>query len=220
MEQVKWSQIEAECGDFRAGFVATFKKYEGQETDETDAQNKPVKVTVASFARHTGIAERTFRYWVNQGGRRLRDEPRDRTREEIKRMPPERKRELASELVDGLPPDERAEIAKAAVKGIDSEGRSKVVKAVYDEAHREMDDDPAARRARGKAEETAFDLDARKCVRRAFAAIGDRIHVYGDVPLDEWETQTLGHLQRMVDSLVRGVEMDDDLKEMLDEQRA
>jgi hypothetical protein len=31
-EQIKWSEIEAECGDYRAGFVATFRKYEGKPT--------------------------------------------------------------------------------------------------------------------------------------------------------------------------------------------
>jgi len=47
---IRWSDIEAECGDYRSGFIAVFKKYEGQSTDERDAQGRTVKVTAASFA--------------------------------------------------------------------------------------------------------------------------------------------------------------------------
>ena len=61
---VQWSQIEAECGGFRQGFVATFRKYEGMATDEKDGQGRTVKVTMATFARHVGINEETFRRWV------------------------------------------------------------------------------------------------------------------------------------------------------------
>jgi hypothetical protein len=61
---IKWSDIETECGDYRAGFVATFRKYEAQPTDEKDAQGRPVKVTMASFARHMGVSQRTFYDWV------------------------------------------------------------------------------------------------------------------------------------------------------------
>lgn len=59
-----WSKIEAECGDFRKGFVAVFRKYEGQETDERDGSNRIVKVTMDSFARHMGIPRTTFQKWV------------------------------------------------------------------------------------------------------------------------------------------------------------
>lgn len=69
MEAVKWSQIEAECDGYRAGFVATFRKYEGQGTDEVDGQGRPVKVTVRSFALHNGIGETTFRRWVTNSPR-------------------------------------------------------------------------------------------------------------------------------------------------------
>jgi hypothetical protein len=68
--EIKWSEIEAECGDYRAGFVSVFRKYEGQETDEKDRYDRPVKVTIASFARHMGIKEGTFRDWVNPPERR------------------------------------------------------------------------------------------------------------------------------------------------------
>lgn len=61
---IKWSDIEAECGDYRDGFVATFRKYEGQQTDEVDGQGRPVFVTAESFARHAGIAATTFRGWL------------------------------------------------------------------------------------------------------------------------------------------------------------
>jgi hypothetical protein len=63
---IKWTEIEAECGDYKAGFVATYEKYKGQETDETDKSNRPVTVTVASFARHVGIPERTFGGWLDR----------------------------------------------------------------------------------------------------------------------------------------------------------
>lgn len=61
---VKWSEIEAECGDYRQGFVATFRKYEGQLTDEKDGQGRAVKVTASSFARHIGVDKKTFGRWV------------------------------------------------------------------------------------------------------------------------------------------------------------
>ncbi len=63
---IKWEQIETECGDYRSGFVATFRKYEGQPTDETDDRGRIVKVTVASFARHAGIPRITFHDWVRR----------------------------------------------------------------------------------------------------------------------------------------------------------
>lgn len=63
-KQIKWSEIEAECGDFRAGFVATFRKYEGLPTDEKDARGRTIKVTAASFARHVGVNDDTFRRWI------------------------------------------------------------------------------------------------------------------------------------------------------------
>lgn len=61
---IRWSEIEAECGGYRAGFVAVFRKYEGQLTDEKDAYGRPVKVTAASFAKHLGIATSTFDRWL------------------------------------------------------------------------------------------------------------------------------------------------------------
>jgi len=68
---ILWSQIEAECGDFRDGFVATFRTYEGQPTDEIDGNNMRVVVTVTSFARHAGIPETTFRRWLGNDATRV-----------------------------------------------------------------------------------------------------------------------------------------------------
>jgi len=78
VEYVKWSDIEAECGDYRDGFVQTFRKYEGQPTDEKDAQGRTVKVTVASFAKHAGIPKTTFQRWVSGTTRVL--QPRKRAK--------------------------------------------------------------------------------------------------------------------------------------------
>lgn len=65
---IPWSLIESEVdrGGFRSGFVAVFRKYEGQPTDEKDGANRPVKVTMASFARHFGIEKSVFHRWVQK----------------------------------------------------------------------------------------------------------------------------------------------------------
>lgn len=63
---VTWDEILEDCAGFREGFVRRFRKYEGQPTDEKDGQGRAVKVTIASFARHAGIAERTFRDWTKE----------------------------------------------------------------------------------------------------------------------------------------------------------
>lgn len=66
---INWTEIDAEVEEFqdgyRSGFVSIFKKYEGQETEERTAQGHVVKVTVVSFGRRYGIAETTFRGWVD-----------------------------------------------------------------------------------------------------------------------------------------------------------
>lgn len=69
LEIIPWSQIEAECDGYRAGFVATFRKYEGQPTDKTDAVGRPIKVTARSFALHAGIVPSTFRRWLTMAER-------------------------------------------------------------------------------------------------------------------------------------------------------
>jgi hypothetical protein len=101
---ITWSEIETECGDYRAGFVAIFRKYEGQPTDEKTEQGRPVKVTVASFARHAGIAERTFRRWVDAAIVAVSPEARDQwnakeARNRARTLPPEEKAKLAADLI-------------------------------------------------------------------------------------------------------------------------
>lgn len=64
---IRWSDIEAECGNYRDGFVAVFRKYEGEPTDEKDGQGRTVKVSVESFARHFGFDPKAFRRWVRAG---------------------------------------------------------------------------------------------------------------------------------------------------------
>jgi hypothetical protein len=61
---IRWTDIVAECGNYKAGFVTTFRKYEGMTTDERDGSNRVVKVTMASFAEHMGIPRPTFQRWV------------------------------------------------------------------------------------------------------------------------------------------------------------
>jgi hypothetical protein len=104
MSTVRWSQIEAECGDFRDGFVATFRKYEGQDTDERDARGLVVKVTMSSFARHVGIPEQTFLRWVKGTGSSViypsdADAGYRGALSRTRNLPPERKAELARELL-------------------------------------------------------------------------------------------------------------------------
>lgn len=104
MSNIKWSQIEAECGDYRDGFVATFRKYEGQPTDEIDGAGRRVKVTQTSFARHSGVPETTFRQWLGAARAVTSDErvKKDavRARTDIQRLPPTEKAKLTRELLD------------------------------------------------------------------------------------------------------------------------
>ncbi len=109
--QTSWHEIEAECGDYRAGFVAVFRKYEGQQTDEKTKQGHVVKVTIASFARHMKIDKATFGDWVRrETSGASRHVGRDRTRENIQRMPAEQKAQLAKEIIKDLPDEERQDI--------------------------------------------------------------------------------------------------------------
>jgi hypothetical protein len=116
--KVKWSEIEAECGDYRAGFIATFRKYEGKPTDEKDGQGRTVKVTGSSFARHMGIPVSTFQDWVNDeqhGGDRRPAQDMRRARSSVKRMNDEEKATLAAEIVEELDESERLAIAQVAM---------------------------------------------------------------------------------------------------------
>jgi hypothetical protein len=106
---ITWSQIEAECGDYRAGFVQTFRNYEGQPTDELDGAGRVVKVTSASFSRHMGIPRTTFDDWLARDGAGARRHLRtheDRARQSITHLDSEDKARLAAEL---LADDEVAE---------------------------------------------------------------------------------------------------------------
>lgn len=69
---ITWTEITAECGNYRDGFVGVFRKYEGELTDERDGQGRRVKVTASTFARHFGIEPKTFLRWVaKQEGQRV-----------------------------------------------------------------------------------------------------------------------------------------------------
>lgn len=67
---INWTDIDNEVeifqNGYREGFIAIFKKYEGQDTDHVTTQNKVVKVTVTSFANRYGIPETTFRRWISE----------------------------------------------------------------------------------------------------------------------------------------------------------
>jgi transposase-like protein len=81
---IKWAEIDAEVTGYREGFVAIYRRHEGEMTDETDAVGRPIKVTMTSFARHFGIGDKTFRRWVREDGRggHSSQANRDRLREE------------------------------------------------------------------------------------------------------------------------------------------
>ena len=90
MKTIKWSEIIAQCGNYREGFVAIFRQYEGQATDEKDGAGRVVKVTMNSFAEHMSIPSATFRRWViNSTGDQRRGDERDRVAEGIKRTAPD-----------------------------------------------------------------------------------------------------------------------------------
>ena len=113
-EGVKWSEIVAECGDFRAGFVSVFRKYEGQPTDERDRQNRVVKVTAASFARHMGIGETTFKDWIKkQDGapRRVGSGSHEKIEEALRTRPQEHAEAIAKAL-------EEPEVAEKVIRAM------------------------------------------------------------------------------------------------------
>lgn len=64
---ITWTEIMTECGNYREGFVAIFRRYEGQPTDEKDSRGRVVAVTMASFCRHMGLEQTTFRRWTKTG---------------------------------------------------------------------------------------------------------------------------------------------------------
>jgi hypothetical protein len=153
---ITWSQIESECGDYRAGFVATFRKYEGQDTDEKDGQGRTVKVTMSSFARHAGIADKTFQRWA--GAAAAADPPRDRTREGVDRMPAEDKAKLAAELLA----DE--DVAEQVVA--DKQARHNVTRAANEHYQRQATERTERTERKAAADPTDRSVDALLWVNR------------------------------------------------------
>lgn len=200
-DRVTWSAIEAECGDFREGFVAVFRKYEGQPTDELDKQGRAVKVTMRSFARHIGVAETTFRTWVRERGRRADDRDRDlrSTREErgakaALRSPAQRKR-----VIESLTPDERQEVRRA-------------IDTTDDE---DFFADPEKTKAHRKTRQRTMEEGARNATMKVLWNARARAEYYGDIPLSDNETTELGYAGQVIDSLLRGEALDDGLRELL-----
>src|SRR3954463_9801011 len=78
---IRWSEIVAECGNYKSGFVAVFKSHKDKETDERDPQGRPLKVSINSFADHMGIPRETFKRWVkaDAGGPSWSDRAPERT---------------------------------------------------------------------------------------------------------------------------------------------
>jgi transposase-like protein len=171
---IPWSQIEAECGDFRAGFVATYRKYQGQPTDERNGQNRVVKVTISSFARHMGIAESTFREWVGSTTREA-PAPERRTqmdassaRRRIRQLPAEEKQALARELIE-----EQPEAMAQAIRA-DRKMANAAADALVESNHRAVGKSP-----------TDPDLDAfRKRVKGTNDAVRGIVQRLGDAKRD------------------------------------
>lgn len=117
LSTITWSEIEAECDGYRAGFVATFRKYEGALTDELDGQGRPTVVSQRSFCAHMGIPRATLQDWLNRvaGGQPPRD--RDRTRESLDRMPLEEEAKLIAERLDNPEVAEQVEQHRIAQRG-------------------------------------------------------------------------------------------------------
>ena len=85
---VTWNEISEECGDYKAGFIAVFRKYEGEPTDAKDARGRTIKVSVNSFCEHMKIPDKTFREWLRKSqGLAARTQPRNRRKEAIRSDP-------------------------------------------------------------------------------------------------------------------------------------
>lgn len=144
---IAWADIEAECGNYREGFVAVFRRYEGQATDEKDAQGRTVKVTVTSFARHMRIPPETFRGWVKITTRVIQPDQRagmdaSKARKVLRDAPLEQ----VEQLVAGLPAERQQAIAAAAGHGY--------LKARQEQDEQERRRTPAERREREQARES------------------------------------------------------------------
>jgi transposase-like protein len=155
MTAIPWSQIEAECGDYRAGFVATFHKYEGRDTDEIAGNGQIIRVTASSFARHVGIARQTFERWVkaadqegtpNQGAESVEITARS-ARASARNLPPEERAKLAAELLNDEEvteqPEARTAVAKASIAAQRREQERTEHKRASDPVGRRMDENIA-----------------------------------------------------------------------------
>jgi hypothetical protein len=136
MNVISWSAIDLECGNYKDGFVAVFRKYESMPTDQKDASGRTIKVTVTSFTRHFGLDANAFRRWVRDGAaaprpphvqeRQIRDTARSVVRrrpdavvDAIMEAPTSRQDEIYHELklrragVDTSEANRKASVAKA-----------------------------------------------------------------------------------------------------------
>ena len=70
LRPVKWSAIEKKTKPYRDGYVDTFLAFEGRPLiDEdgqpiTDARDRQLCVTAASFVQHHGLGKTTFNRWL------------------------------------------------------------------------------------------------------------------------------------------------------------
>jgi hypothetical protein len=110
-------------------------------------------------------------------------------------------------------PEQRRELVEA----LEDEERDELRQAIWDKDLKEASKDPNLEKAHKRHRRQSMEDMSHVVIRRAFDNIAARIHYYADFPLNEMDKQHLQWLQQMVESLLRGVEMDDDLKEILDE---
>lgn len=103
------------------------------------------------------------------------------------------------------------------VESLTQDERDELRQDIYEQDEREFQGDPKAQKAHKRHQDQTKEQAARAATRRAFTNLGDRIHYYGDIPLNEMEDHEVGLIKRMADSLARGAEMDDDLRELLNE---
>jgi Family of unknown function (DUF6192) len=175
---IRWSDIEAECGDYREGFVAIFRKYEGQPTDEKDGQGRTVAVTAASFARHMGIAEGTFKDWVKPRARPGRDHS-GAARRFARNLSPAEKTKLATDLIGD--PDVVDELAR-------NRPARQAIRRAADEASLANVPDPGYRRepsGAGGLGGVADELEVQGLIRKARLAVRDAIELAGPATFDE-----------------------------------
>jgi hypothetical protein len=148
---ITWSEIESECGNYRAGFVAVFNRHQGQPTDERDARGRTVKVTVASFARHFGFDRQVFARWLKKG---------------IDRPPaPERQAQVAKARARAVVRNDPAAVVDAIMEA-PAETRDEIYHEV--KLRRAGEDRSTAHR---KATEATVD-ETTEPIRKSFAAMG------------------------------------------------